>query len=186
MLFLVAALGVSRPGGSQVTGPELEFLGLQAGERLSEIDAVIHKTGGGGLSCDRSRLDPAVAECRAPFSDQAGRPVALWLSSMDSVTGILTVSGPVTSEQLTQWKTTLERSFGQVDAKVQGPQWMMQWVRRGRMLRLTWRVDQHEKFASVSLVDGHVLDDWGRRIRPRIRVRTAPPPHSPADSSAAH
>jgi hypothetical protein len=30
------------------------------------------------------------------------------------------------------------------------------------MLRLTWRIEQGEKVASVSLVDGRVLDAWGR------------------------
>jgi hypothetical protein len=39
---------------------------------------------------------------------------------------------------------------------------MMQWVRQGRMLRLTWRIEKSQKLASVSLVDGHLLDDWGR------------------------
>ncbi len=39
---------------------------------------------------------------------------------------------------------------------------MMQWVRRGRMLRLTWRTDRRGRTASVSLVDGRVLDAWGR------------------------
>ena len=47
-------------------------------------------------------------------------------------------------------------------AWVQGPQWMLQWVRQGRMMRLTWRVDNNAKVASVSLVDGWILDDWGR------------------------
>jgi hypothetical protein len=39
---------------------------------------------------------------------------------------------------------------------------MMQWVRQGRMMRLTWRVSSSERVASVSLVDGHILDSWGR------------------------
>jgi hypothetical protein len=38
----------------------------------------------------------------------------------------------------------------------------MQWVRQGRMLRLTWRTDKENRPVSVSLVDGHVLDAWGR------------------------
>jgi hypothetical protein len=43
---------------------------------------------------------------------------------------------------------------------------MMQWVRQGRMLRLTWRIEGREKTASVSLVDGRVLDQWrGGRAR---------------------
>ena len=52
--------------------------------------------------------------------------------------------------------------YGQVGARAQGTQWMMQWVRRGRMLRLTWRQERGDKVASVSLVDGRVLDGWGR------------------------
>jgi hypothetical protein len=43
---------------------------------------------------------------------------------------------------------------------------MMQWVRRGRMLRLTWRKEGTATTASVSLVDGRVLDRWGRRRDP--------------------
>jgi hypothetical protein len=34
------------------------------------------------------------------------------------------------------------------------------------MLRLTWRVEGDVTTASVSLVDGHVLDGWGARRRP--------------------
>ena len=48
---------------------------------------------------------------------------------------------------------------------MQGTQWMMQWVRQGRMARLTWKVQRNERVASVSLVDGHVLDGWGRERR---------------------
>ena len=43
---------------------------------------------------------------------------------------------------------------------------MMQWVRQGRMLRLTWRIEKSQKLASVSLVDGRLLDDWGRPGKP--------------------
>jgi hypothetical protein len=36
------------------------------------------------------------------------------------------------------------------------------------MLRLTWRIEKGEKTASVSLVDGSVLDAWGHgRATPR-------------------
>ncbi|HWN18450.1 MAG TPA: hypothetical protein VNO19_05990, partial [Gemmatimonadales bacterium] len=52
--------------------------------------------------------------------------------------------------------------YGRVGPRIQGAQWMLQWVRRGRMIRLTWRLERGEKVASVSLVDGHVLDGWGR------------------------
>src|ERR687889_101407 len=73
--------------------------------------------------------------------------------------------GIVDSSQLEKWRETLQERYGRVAARVQGSQRMLQWVRRGRMIRLTWRRAGTEKVASVSLVDGHVLDDWGRTTR---------------------
>jgi hypothetical protein len=73
----------------------------------------------------------------------------------------------VTTDQLDRWRTTIEGRYGRVDTQAQGAQHMMQWVRRGRMLRLTWRTDGGGQVASVSLVDGRVLDAWGQgRARP--------------------
>jgi hypothetical protein len=96
--------------------------------------------------------------------------VNLWVSAMDSVAGIIMLSGGVTADQLDAWRESIERRYGRVDAQVQGTQSMMQWVRHGRMLRLTWRIEKGEKTASVSLVDGSVLDAWGRgRATPRRR-----------------
>jgi len=82
---------------------------------------------------------------------------------MDSASGILTLSGPVGTEAVNRWRDTLVAHFGLVPVRVQGSQSMMQWVRRGRMLRLTWRDEGRTTVASVSLVDGLVLDGWGAR-----------------------
>jgi hypothetical protein len=107
-----------------------------------------------------------VHECRADLTDrELGRSVNLWISAMDSVAGIMTISAVVDSGQLHLWRESLEEQYGRVGARVQGTQRMLQWVRRGRMLRLTWRLERGEKVASVSLVDGHVLDGWGRSRR---------------------
>jgi hypothetical protein len=162
LLILLAVTGsVAR---AQSALPPLSFLGFEAGARLDVVSQQVQALGGSGLRCDRSKRDRSVAECRATLFDPVwSRPVSLWLSAMDSATGILTLSGPVTGEQLDGWKTELESAFGGVGARVQGPQWMLQWVRQGRMMRLTWRVDNNAKVASVSLIDGFVLDDWGRR-----------------------
>jgi hypothetical protein len=81
---------------------------------------------------------------------------------MDSVAGVITLSRTFTADQLESWRESIEQRYGRVDAQVQGAQSMMQWVRHGRMLRLTWRIDKGERTASVSLVDGPVLDAWGR------------------------
>jgi hypothetical protein len=74
----------------------------------------------------------------------------------------MTLSGVTAPGQLERWRLALQERYGRVGKRVQGTQSMLQWVRRGRMLRLTWRLEAGEKIASVSLVDGHVLDDWGR------------------------
>jgi hypothetical protein len=89
--------------------------------------------------------------------------VPFWVSAIDSVAGVITLSAGVDAGTLDDWRRRIESRYGRVGAKAQGTQWMMQWVRRGRMLRLTWRTDRREKTASVSLVDGRVLDEWGRK-----------------------
>jgi hypothetical protein len=144
--------------------PPLSFLGFEAGAPLDAVGRQVEALGGRGLRCDRARRDRTVRECRAVVVDPAsGRPLNLWLSSMDSSTGVLTLSSPVSGVELDAWRSGLETAFGVVDANVQGPQWMLQWVRQGRMLRLTWKIENGAKVASVSLVDGWVLDGWGRK-----------------------
>jgi hypothetical protein len=141
----------------------LQFHGFRAGARLEELDARLRRLAGGQLRCERAAADRRVTECRGRFTDSTlGGPVEVWISAIDSVAGIITLSGGVSSIQLDRWRAGLEASYGRVGARGQGAQWMMQWVRRGRMLRLTWRMDGREKVASVSLVDGRVLDAWGR------------------------
>ena len=78
---------------------------------------------------------------------------------------MITLSRRVDAGLLDRWRSTIERRYGRVDATAQGSQWMMQWVRQGRMLRLTWRIERGNKVASVSLVDGRVLDAW--KLRPK-------------------
>lgn len=144
----------------------IEFHGFRAGARVDELGALVRSLGGGRMRCAHARLNPRVTDCRAVVHDpKLGGPVDLWMSALDSVASIITLSGRVRTDQLDSWRRSIERRYGRVDAKVQGPQSMMQWVRRGRMLRLTWRVEQGTKVASVSLVDGRVLDQLGAASR---------------------
>jgi hypothetical protein len=140
----------------------LQFFGFRAGARLDELSARLASLSGGSLRCKRAKLDPSVSECRAVLhSAELGR-VDLWVSAIDSVAGVLTLSAPLDFSRLDLWRDELLQRYGRVNARVQGTQSMLQWVRRGRMLRLTWRLEGGQPTASVSLVDGHVLDDWGR------------------------
>jgi hypothetical protein len=141
----------------------LTFFGFRAGARVAELAARLDSIDGTRLRCDHAKADSHVAECRAVVGDPSlGGPVDLWLSAIDSVSGVMTLSADVSGEQLDTWRAELERAYGRVGAQVQGNQWMMQWVRKGRMIRLTWRTEKGNRVASVSLIDGHVLDAWGR------------------------
>jgi hypothetical protein len=167
---LALALGmaaISTPARAAPVPPDssatLQFHGFQAGARLHELEAHLRTLGGGKLRCDRAKADRRVSECRGGFTAaELGGPVEVWISAIDSVAGIITLSGGVDGGQLDRWRGGIEASYGRVGARAQGTQWMMQWVRRGRMLRLTWRLERAGKVASVSLVDGRVLDAWGR------------------------
>lgn len=167
----------------------LGFLGFRAGARIAAIAARVDSLEGRPLACMSSRVDPHVSECRTTLHDpEVGGTVEVWLSAVDSVAGVLTLAGAVTADQLDAWRGRLERRYGQTDARVQGTQWMMQWVRQRRMLRLTWRSQQGARAASVSLVDGRVLDAWRpmrsagaerpARRQPAKRTRKAPSPSS--------
>jgi hypothetical protein len=160
-LFLCSGAGPRRPPISTDTSV-LQFYGFRAGAPLEELNARLAMLRGTTLRCKHSRVDPSVAECRAAVRTAELGHVDLWISAIDSLAGVMTISGPVDPGRLDLWREGLVQRYGPVSRRVQGPQSMLQWVRRGRMLRLTWRVEAGKPVASVSLVDGHVLDDWGR------------------------
>jgi hypothetical protein len=147
----------------------LQFFGFRAGASLDELTDRLASLRAGRLRCKRAKLDPSVSECRAVLSNPELGRVDLWVSAIDSLAGVLTLSGPVDFTRLDTWRGELLQRYGRVTARVQGTQSMLQWVRRGRMLRLTWRLEGGQPTASVSLVDGHVLDDWGRARTRAVR-----------------
>lgn len=160
--FAASASATSSPGAQDTSA--LQFEGFRAGARLNELDQLLRRLDGGRLRCDRAKRDRRVSECRGTVRDAAmGGAVKVWVSAIDSVAGVITLSAAVDGETLDRWRGRLESRYGRVGAKAQGSQWMMQWVRRGRMLRLTWRIDRGVRTASVSLVDGRVLDEWGQK-----------------------
>jgi hypothetical protein len=180
-LALVSLLLAPTLSGADIAAPVadttgLQFLGFRAGARLDELQLHLRAIGASRMRCRQSRVDRRVNECRAVLNDRdLGSPVELWVSAMDSLAGVITLSGVVAPGQLERWRETLEGSYGRVGPRVQGTQWMLQWVRRGRMIRLTWRLERGEKIVSVSLVDGHVLDGWGRSGSASARPVSAQP-----------
>jgi hypothetical protein len=177
-LLLAPTLLGAKPATPAPDSVGLHFLGFRAGARLDELQRHLRGIGGSRLRCRPSKVDRRVNECRAALKDSvSGGSVELWVSAMDSLAGVITLSGVVAPGQLERWRGTLEGSYGRVGTRVQGAQWMLQWVRRGRMIRLTWRLERGAKVASVSLVDGHVLDGWGRSRS----ALAAPVPAQPAN-----
>jgi hypothetical protein len=177
LLLPSAGRAGAAPGVSDTSS--LQFFGFRAGARVDELRHHLRSLGGGPLRCKRSRTDSRVSECRAVLNDrELGGRVHLWVSAIDSVAGVMTLSGMVAPAQLERWRSALQERYGLVGKRVQGAQSMLQWVRRGRMIRLTWRLEAGGKVASVSLVDGRVLDDWGR-------TQTRAAGQEPADSATA-
>jgi hypothetical protein len=163
---LAALYVIATPANAQSVAPDtsaLQFLGFEPGAPLAQVASRMKLLGGSALRCDRATRDRRVMECRGSVPDPVRQSnVQVWLSAIDSLSAVLTLSSDVAPDQLDGWRNALEHAYGRVDAHAQGPQWMMQWVRQGRMMRLTWRVSSSERVASVSLVDGHILDSWGR------------------------
>ena len=161
----------------------LHFLGFRPGAPLEELNRRLHAFGAGPLRCRRARADQRVSECRGKVpSPDLRPPIEVWVSAIDSMAGVMTISGRVDSLQLGTWRRTLQDLYGPVGLRTQGKQSMLQWVRRGRMIRLTWRLERGEQVASVSLVDGHVLDSWGRsQVRATDSAPKAEPLLTPKD-----
>jgi hypothetical protein len=169
----------------------LSVFGIAAGASVRVVAETIADRDGGNLRCDRSKVDARVEECRATVSvPEAAEPLELWMSAVDSVTSVLTIAGNLAPDELDQLRSSLERRYGRVNAKAQNSQWMMQWVRKGTMIRLTWHAQQGAKATSVALIDGNVLDAWtARRGTPKAAAKKPAPAKKttsakpPADTS---
>jgi hypothetical protein len=129
--LLVAALVLLAPAAAAQEAPAepLVVFGLRPGAPLRDVALAVNELDGGRLRCDRSATDTRVNECRATLTlPQVSEPLELWLSAIDSLSGVVTIAGNLAPDELDLLRTDLERRYGRVGAKVQNDQWMMQWV----------------------------------------------------------
>jgi hypothetical protein len=193
LAFLVLVSSPVLAQAAAATDP-LVIFGIRAGAPVREVAEIIADRDGGHLRCDRSKVDVRVEECRATVTvPEAAEPLELWMSAVDSITSVLTVAGNLAPDELDQLRRSLERRYGRVNAKAQNSQWMMQWVRKGTMIRLTWRAQQGAKATSVAIIDGNVLDAWtARRGAPqkastparKSTTKKSPATKPPADTAS--
>lgn len=142
----------------------LEFLGFRAGLPMAELQDHATQAGRGVAACQRSVFDPRLGECRGGLPElDAGRSVDLWASIIDGRAAVTTLAGQLTPARFDRWRELLEGRYGSVAERHQGPMTVLQWVRHGQMLRLSWRSKGRDFEASVSLVDGPLLDNWANQ-----------------------
>jgi hypothetical protein len=169
LVLSLAPLSLSAQTPSQTRLPALKFFSFRVGIPVETIASTTAGRDGSPLDCRQSALDLDVLDCRSSLGDPiTGTPVELWLSAMDSLVGVLTISGKVSGLQLDAWRSSLVSAYGEAPVVGQGGQRMLQWIRHRQMLRLTWRNIDGITHASVSLTDGPVLDGWARRRREAV------------------
>ena len=172
LLLGVGGLSLFRPlvAGAQVPvatvdTAALEFLGFRAGLTIAEMQARATEAGG-TLTCQRAHQELRLGECRGGLPDlDSGRSVDLWASIIDDKGAVTTLEAQLTMARFTRWRDLLEGRYGTVAVRRQGPMQMLQWVRGGRMLRLSWRAKGRDVEASVSFIDGPLLDAWANQGR---------------------
>ncbi len=164
---LVPAAALPGQSSTRARLPSLQFMGFRAGMTLAQVSHNVRLHRGDALRCERAPSDSLLTDCRAQLRDpMTGARLELWLSAMDSLVGVLTVAGTLSAPQLDWWSSSLTNAYGAGSESSQGTQFTRQWIRHRQMLRLTHRTPADSGLnASVSLVDGPVLDGWGRRRR---------------------
>jgi hypothetical protein len=139
----------------------LMFLGFRPGAARAEVEAAV-RANHGRWACDRSKQDGRFFECRGRIAPPGEPVLAVTGSLINDTLAILLVSGTVSDADLQRWEAGLAAVVGPPSLKRANGQLTWQWVKRRKMIRITTRVEGTTRVASVSLVDGIVLDNLDR------------------------
>lgn len=113
---------------------------------------------GGRLSCRQSTVDSRIAECHASIHPDGGPALVVTVSLVRGAAAITLLAAPRSAAELRDWLIQLETRNGPGTQRQQHGQQTWQWVRHNTMIRLTTRLEGGQRVASVSLVDGPLLD----------------------------
>lgn len=152
--LLLAAGAVS--AAAQPAASPLEFLGLRPGMPRAELATVLTDLGG-ALRC-QSTSEPRIHACDGTIPDPDAGALRVTVSLVDGHLGVALVAAPLAAEQISDWHDQLSRRYGDVAPRRSPGQESFQWIRDRRMIRLTVRRETTGLQASVSLVDGRLLD----------------------------
>ena len=156
MAILTLVVGGLFPLGAQTPPTPLAFRGLRPAMTRAGADSalVIHRT---QLRCQPTR-EPRIQACNARALFGEGEPATLTISLIDGRVGIALISARLPAGRIADWHEELREAYGDVLPQRRPGQESFQWVRDDQMLRLTVRREAGGLVASVSLIDGRLLD----------------------------
>lgn len=138
--------------------PSFGLLGLAPGLVQSDLQDRVAKLGG-RLACRTSSVDRRFAECSAILTNAPdGRRWDLLASMVDGTGAVILLKASVETADVASMKQELTNELGRPNYRKQGEQQSFEWIRSGRMMRLTSRPERGKTVVSVSLVEGSVLD----------------------------
>ncbi len=160
MWHLAASIGLAAglaPGlaAQAPAAAPLSFQGIQPGMTRHAVESVVASQGG-TLQCQATR-EPRLHACTARLT-VAGDLLIVTLSLVDSRIGIALVTARLPAERIARWHAELVSRYGERQPTRHPGQESFQWIQAGQMLRLTVRREAGGLTASVSLLDGALLD----------------------------
>lgn len=154
------AAGLVSLAGAQPAPHPLEFLGIRAGVSRAASEAILREAGA-TLQCQPTR-EPRLTACTASLTAAGGPALTVTLSLVDDRVGIALLAGPASPDRIARWYEALTASYGEAPVRRRGAQESFQWIQHRQMLRLTVRREGGGLVASVSLIDGPLLDGLPR------------------------